>query len=196
MRNHLIFGALTAFVFSVSSVALADNTTAVSADVSTSSNAKWHFGGELGLGIPSGVTLGLVVEPKHFDWLQVEAGAGYNYLAFGPQASLRLDPLALVDSPVGIFGDLQAGLFPVGQVPTQPDWPGVGYDYVSFMGGLRFGKATGFHWSLFGGEDYIHLTTNNFQAVVKSSGTANLMIGNPVISGWTPCLRTAFTLVF
>jgi hypothetical protein len=185
MKHYLMTGALFSILV-ISGSALAQETPP----------SKIHLGGELGLGAPSGAHLGVVLEPK-LDWLQLEAGLAYNYLAFGGQASLRLDPLALLPQvPVGVFGEVEGGFFPVEKVPGHTDLPGIGYDYASLMAGLRLGKATGFHWSLEGGESFLHFSTSDFQSIANKSGVSGLFLGNPSGNAHGPCLETTFTLVF
>lgn len=158
----------------------------------------WHVGGEFSLGFPSGASLGVVVNPK-LDWVQLGAYLDYNYVApFGGKLSLKLDPLALLpDVPIGIFGDLQAGIFPEGKIPGHSDVPGVGYSFESFLGGLRLGKATGFRWNFEFGESHLNVHTSNFQSVVSSNNASGTVIfGNPHASGWVPGFSTGFELLF
>lgn len=148
------------------------------------------------LGVPSGVALGVVVHPK-IDWLSAQASLTHNVLNFGGRLSVKLDPLALKPNlPIGLFFDAQGGFAAQGNIPGHSDLPSLGYDYLNLYGGLRLGKPNGFHWNFEVGPTYLHASTDNFQAVLKS-GTPGLSVGNPTVNGWvTPTFVTGFEVVW
>lgn len=199
------FSVITAAIVSsitMGSVALADtDAQPYRPDISQSLNSstnRWHAGFEIGLGVPAGATVSLVVNPR-LNWLQLGAGVGYNYLAFGPEGFVKLDPLALLPKvPIGIFGEFRAGIFPVENIPGHSsDIPGVGYSYESFQAGLRLGRADhGFRWDFKVGEAHIDAHTSNFQSRVASGNTSGVTFGNPTASGWIPAVSMGPSFVW
>jgi hypothetical protein len=149
------------------------------------------------LGLPSGVALGFVLNPK-LDWLRLQASLTYDYLSFGGRGSVQLDPLALLPNlPIGLFADIQGGFQPMATIPGHSDLPGVGIDYLNSYLGLRLGKPNNFHWNIEGGYTRLHVSTSNFQSVVNQAGSpSGLVIGNPTLDGWVPTAETGFTIVW
>jgi hypothetical protein len=170
--------------------------------LSTSAKAEpatWHLGAGMDLGAPSGLSVGVVFNPW-VDWVQLQASLSDNVLHLGGRGSLQLDPMALMTNvPIGLFGDLQVGGFPKGNIPGHSsDLPTIGYTYENLFLGLRLGKPNGFHWNFEGGFVHLNVDAGNFQSIVnQSGGTSGLTIGDPKISGWiVPGFSTGFTVVW
>lgn len=201
MRKTL-FGALVAALMCVS--------VSASADPLFGGDHPLRLGFGMDVGVPSGASLGLVVHPK-MDWVSVQPSLTYNGLAFGGRLAVKLDPLALINThryadghfwteraslPIGLFADVQGGFFGQGSIPGGSNLPSLGYDYLNLYGGLRLGKANGFHWNFEGGPTYLHATAGNFQSVVGNSASG-LTIANPTIDGWVCCtFVTGFEVVW
>lgn len=155
-----------------------------------------RIGGEMDLGLPSGVALGVVVHPK-VDYLVPSLALTYNGLSFGGRLALKFDPLALKRNvPIGIFIDLQGGIVGQGNIPGHSDLPSLGYDYMNFYGGLRLGKPNGFHWNFEVGPTYLAAHTGNFQSVLPSD-SKGLTVSDPGVHGWVvPTFITGFQVVW
>jgi hypothetical protein len=178
------------FVFAALSVAAL-----VGTDVASADPLRVGFGADVG--VPSGAAVGVVVNPG-LDWARLQASLTYDYLSFGGRGSLQLDPFALLPNfPIGLFADVQGGFQPEASIPGHSDLPRVGFDYLNLYGGLRLGKANGFHWNFEAGPTYLHATTGNFQSVLNNTSTSGLVLGNPTVNGWfTPTFETGFTVVW
>lgn len=161
--------------------------------------AKHQFRAGFGmdLGVPSGVALGFVVHPAS-DWLTLQASVTYNAMAPGGRLSLQLDPFGLLPNcPIGLFVDVQGGFAAQGSLVFMPNSPSVGYDYVNFYGGLRFGKPNGFHWNIEVGPTYMHVNTDNFQSWANSQFAQAFTVGNPTAQGWVlPTFMTGFEVMW
>ena len=184
MKYNLL-ASLVAGTLCISNIAFADEN-------------KFRIGFGADLGVPSGIEIGVVVHPM-VDWVSTELSFTENVLSPGGRASVRLDPMALLPKfPLGLFVDIQGGFFGQGTVPTKPNWPSLGYDYLNFYGGIRLGRATGFNWVFEAGPTYMHATTGNFQSIIPTNvTTSNLVIGNPSVSGWAmPTFMTGFQVVW
>jgi hypothetical protein len=189
-----MFAALA--LLAVSSVAMADDDQHPYRPVVTLPDPHpFRIGVGLDVGVPSGAALEVTLHPKA-DWVRVSAALTYNYLSFGPRASVQLDPLALLPKlPIALYADIQGGISPMANIPGHSDLPSVGYDYLNLYGVLRLGTARGFHWNIAVGPSYIHATTGNFQSVLNNNGTSGLTVGNPEISGWlVPTFSTGFEI--
>lgn len=156
------------------------------------------FGFDFGAN-PAPLALGVVMHPG-VDWVSVEAALTENVLSPGGRLSLRLDPFAAAFPrlPVGLFGDVQGGFAPRGNIPGHADLPSIGYDYLNLYGGLRFGRASAFNWVIEMGPSFLHATTDRFQSVLNSNGApSGLTVANPVVNGMvSPTFLTGFQLVF
>ena len=186
-------------LFTGLAIALVCVTATASADPLFGGDHPLRLGFGMDVGVPSGASLGLVVHPKQ-DWISVQPSLTYNGLAFGGRLALKLDPMALINKgnlPIGLFADAQGGFAGEGTIPGHSDLPGIGYDYLNLYGGLRLGKPNGFHWNFEVGPTYMHASTNNFQSLLKSSGTSGLTVGNPTVNGWLiPTFVTGFEVVW
>jgi hypothetical protein len=191
--KYALLTAVSATLVCMSASALADEVvTPPPVVVANPHPVRVGFG--MDLGVPSGISVGVVVHPK-VDWLSVEGSFTENVLSPGGRLSLKLDPLALLPRvPVGVFFDLQGGFFGRGTIPGHSDLPSIGYDYVNTYFGLRLGKAQNFHWLIEAGPSYLAFNSSNFQSVVKSS---SVLVGNPSVTGWvTPTFVTGFEVVW
>ncbi len=185
-------------VITVALAALCISATA-SAEEKQENAHPFRVGFGMDLGVPSGAALGLVVHPK-VDWASVQLSLTHNVLNFGGRASLKLDPMALINRgnlPIGLFADAQGGFAAQGTIPGHSDLPSLGYDYLNLYGGLRLGKPNGFHWNFEVGPTYMHINTDNFQAVLKNGNVPGLSVGNPTVNGWlVPTFVTGFEVVW
>jgi hypothetical protein len=162
---------------------------------------RWRLGPSLDVGVPSGITLGIVFNPW-VDWVRLGAGLSDNVLHTGGRFSLQLDPMALMPRlPIGLFGDFQAGGFSKGSIPGHSaDLPTVGYTYESLMAGLRLGRpGAGFKFVLEAGTTHLNVSSGNFASVVNNNGggSSGLTIGDPKVSGWaSPAFDLGMILTF
>jgi hypothetical protein len=192
--KYALLTAVTAALVCASASALADEVVVTPPPVVVANPHPWRIGFGMDLGVPSGVSLGVVVHPK-VDWLSVEGSFTENVLSPGGRLSVKFDPLVLATNfPIGVIADLQGGFFGRGSLPGHSDLPSIGYDYVNLYGGFRFGRAQNFHWLIEAGPSYLSFNSNNFQSVVKSS---SVLVGNPTVTGWvTPTFVTGFEVVW
>lgn len=156
-----------------------------------------RLGFGIDIGAPSGVALGLVVHPK-IDWVSAQLSVTHNAINFGGRGSVKLDPLAIFPNlPIGLFGDLQAGIAGRGNVPSVSEAPPLGYNYVNLYGGLRLGKPNGFHWNFEAGPSYLVAKTSDFQGFVSKNTSGDVRVSNPTVSAWiTPTFITGFEVVW
>lgn len=203
MRKSFLMGApIVALMLATAATAHADDR-----------NDEVRVGAAFNVGVPGGVAVGVVVNPK-LDWLRLELDIASNYLSVGGRASVQLDPMAevlvvshhqlsdgtdfITKSPlgIGVFADVQGGFFPTSSVPGHDDVPKVGYQYLNIYAGLRLGNPLGFHFNVELGPTYIHATTGNFQHAVGTT-EPGLTIGNPSARGWfTPTGMIGFQWTF
>jgi hypothetical protein len=144
------------------------------------------------VGLPSGAAVGFVLHPGT-DVLSLQTSLTYNALNFGGRAALKIDPMALARRlPIGVFLDVQGGFAAAGNVPGHTaNLPSLGYDYANLYGGLRLGRASGFHWNFELGPSYLVANTGNFQSVIGNNN--GLKVGNPSANMWiTPTFETGF----
>src|ERR1039458_58138 len=124
--RKIIFSLVASLALLTSSVAMADgpactNPITVTPCTLDGSNHPFRFGFGMDLGLPSGVALGFVLNPK-LDWLRLQASLTYDYLSFGGRGSVQLDPLALLPNlPIGLFADIQGGFQPMATIPGHSD---------------------------------------------------------------------------
>jgi hypothetical protein len=151
------------------------------------------LGPSVDIGVPSGLSIGITVHPFQ-DWLTVSPSLNWNYLSFGGRLSVKLDPMALAKRlPFGVFLDYQIGFFEQGTIPGHSP-TSLSYDYINAYGGLRFGRASSFHWNIELGASYLSAGTQNAQSLFTVS---NASIGNPRMTGWiTPTFITGFEIPF
>jgi hypothetical protein len=148
------------------------------------------------VGVPSGAALGVVVHP-FTEIVSTQLSLTYNGIAPGGRLSVQLDPLAALfpRGALALFADVQGGFTGDGKIPGHQ--VELGYDYVNVYGGLRLGRANGFHWNIEVGPTYLSATTRNFQSLVNQTGTSGLVIGDPTVHGWiVPTIVTGFEVVW
>lgn len=186
MRKSFLFGAALVTALLVSSVASADEESRV---------IRLGLGADVG--VPSGASIGIVACDNYCAF-RAQVSMTYNAMSLGGRASIKLDPLALFPrNPVGLFFDLQGGITGQGSIPGTTNLPPLGYDYLNFYGGLRFGRAKGFNWIIEAGPTYIIANTSNFTHYVNNNGTSNVVSSNPVVKAWVaPTFVTGFQIVF
>lgn len=153
------------------------------------------FGGDVG--IPSGISVGVVVHPK-VDWVSVQLSITHNIINFGGRIAAKVDPLAYFSSvPVGIFGDFQFGGNFSGNIPSLSDFPTIGYRYINMYGGLRLGRPNGFHWNFEVGPSFIDVSTHNFQTFVNKDTANKVTVSEPKVSlTLTPTFITGFEVMW
>jgi hypothetical protein len=186
MRKSFLFGAALVTALLVSSVASADEEARV---------IRLGLGADVG--VPSGASIGIVACDNYCAF-RAQVSMTYNAMNLGGRASIKLDPLALFPrNPVGLFFDLQGGIAGQGSIPGTTNLPPLGYDYLNFYGGLRFGRARNFHWLLEVGPTMLVANTSNFQHYVDNNGTTNVKVSNPKVSAWiVPTFVTGFEIVW
>lgn len=192
--NRIVFGMVALALTCVAATASAQEAVPSQPAVVVTNPHPFRVGFGMDIGVPSGLSVGVVVNPK-IDWLSLEGSFTENVLSPGGRLSLKLDPIASVSRiPFGVIGDVQGGFFGRGSIPGHHDLPTIGYDYANFYGGLRFGRPGGFNWVLEAGPSYLAFNSNNFQSVVKNT---SVLVGNPVVTGWiSPTFVTGFSAVW
>jgi hypothetical protein len=186
MRKSFLFGASLVTALMISSVASADDESRV---------IRIGLGADVG--VPSGASLGIVACDNACAF-RAQVSMTHNAMGLGGRASIKADPLAFIPkNPIAIFFDLQGGIASQGKIPGTTNLPPLGYDYLNFYGGLRFGRAKGFHWVLEVGPTLLVANTSNFQHYADNNGTTNVKVSNPTVTAWiVPTFVTGFEVVW
>jgi hypothetical protein len=158
-----------------------------------------RLGFGMDLGVPSGITLGLVIHPT-VDWLSIQTSLSFNGLAPGMRLGVKLDPVAhvLPDSVLGLLLEVQGGFACYGTIPGHAsDMPTIGYEYVNLYGGVRFGKVNRFHWIFEVGPSHVNFNIMNFSNFMNSQfGLTTAAGSTPTVNGWIPTFITGFEVVW
>lgn len=162
-----------------------------SSTTSLNSVPRYRFVGmDLGVGVPSGISAGLVLRPIYF--ARFEFAGTYNLIAPGGMVGITLDPVPFAVSPV-LTGECGATFS--GPVPFMTNPISVEYKYCDALGGIGFGNWRVWRFELKGGMSYVDMQTHNFNNAVGSNDASTSM-GDPRMRGWIPAAKINFTLMF
>ncbi len=136
-----------------------------------------RFGLQLDLGVPVGVALAAVAQP--FDVLRLDAGFGYDLIAFGLKGGVTLAPFRWAVSPTlgveaGHYFAGDASRFASGSsAATRILLSSVGYDYVSADVGLEVGPRSRYLFYLRAGIAQLFGSVKNVDAAFKQATVAD-----------------------
>ena len=162
----------------------------------SSSTAVGHYG----LGVDFGLSgplpdAGLLLALRPFRWVQMQAGAGYNWLAFGVRGGVTLvNPVAV---PLSLT--CEGGHFFEGDANKAARWfsnnaQEVGslrrfsYDYLNLLAGLELGGKN-FSVYLRGGVSWMRTTIRDFAQSAQDAAHVDLQASDPKVSYRGPTLK-------
>jgi hypothetical protein len=159
-----------------------------------------RFGLQIDAGVPAGATVAFVARPWSF--LRVNAGLGYDVLAFGVKGGVTLIPFHWAVTPtlgleVGHFFSGDATRFAtVNDAALKRLLGSVGYDYLSADLGLEFGSQNRFVFYVRGGITQVYPSMGNFQQALQAANpsAARITASEPALSGRYPAARLGFIL--
>jgi hypothetical protein len=161
------------------------------------------LGATLIAGIPSGILLGVVLQPAR--WVRFYGGPAHNTLAFGGAGGVSFGLFTATFTPTftvegGGFGSGDASsiagsfvhLSSLGSAIAQK----VDYDYGSVQAGIRVGwPSLGFFAR--GGLSYLHANLHNFQAALRSStGDSSIVAQDPTLQAVIPSVQLGAEVFF
>ena len=156
--------------------------------------------GHYGLGVDFGLSgplpdAGLLLALRPFRWVQVRAGAGYNWLAFGVRGGVTLvNPVAV---PLSLT--CEGGHYFEGDANKVVHWFGsnvqeVGslrrfsYDYLNLLAGLEFGERD-FSVYIRGGVSWMRTTIKDFAQSAQDVAQVDMQASDPKVSYRGPTLK-------
>ena len=156
--------------------------------------------GHYGLGVDFGLSgplpdAGLLLALRPFRWVQVRAGAGYNWLAFGVRGGVTLvNPVAV---PLSLT--CEGGHYFEGDANKVVRWfssnvQEVGslrrfsYDYLNLLAGLEFGERD-FSVYIRGGVSWMRTTIKDFAQSAQDVAQVDMQASDPKVSYRGPTLK-------
>lgn len=172
----------------VSANAFADNE--YHPNVQTGEGNKFKAGVGFDVGT-DGAALGLVVSP-FIPAIRLEGAFTYDYVGEGLRGSASWDMFRFPISPI-LRADV-GGYFPF-SVPGMNNSPTFSYTYENLLGGIGFGKRSGFRFFFMGGTTHIDLNASGFgKSFTLPQGTS---LGNTAnVDGWIPSGKLGFDWLF
>jgi hypothetical protein len=154
----------------------------------------YGLGADFGLSGPL-PDAGLLLALRPIRWIQVQAGGGYNGIAFGVRGGATvINPLAI---PLSLT--CEGGHYFEGDANKVVRWfrndvqqfgslRRFSYDYVNLLGGLEFGGQS-FSFYLRGGVTWMRTTIRDFGQSVRDVAQVDLQASDPMVTYRGPTLK-------
>jgi hypothetical protein len=156
-----------------------------------------HLGLQLDAGVPSGAAVSLVGRPWKF--LRLDAGLGYNAVAYGIKGGVTLVPFHWWLTPTlgfgaGHYAPADASRFASGSsAAARQILSRVGYDYLSADLGLEIGGQDRFVFFLRAGLANLYPTVKDVNGAMQAANpSVRMTAADPTIRARIPTVRLGF----
>jgi hypothetical protein len=150
-----------------------------------------YIGLTWGLGLPTGMLLGLSIRPA-IQWAHLDVYATSLGIINGVAGSVTLDPINFGIAPT-ITGEM-GRMFP-GKIPGKD--VKVSYDHASLLGGIEFGSRRSFRFYIRGGVTWMNVKVQGLQSLLPSNNETDVTFSDPLLKlRLCPTGRLGFDLYF